>query len=228
MVEINLPQLLGAGTHFGHKAYRWNPKMFSYIYKEQNNIHILDLVQSTKLLKEAGVYCKQASKQGKKFLFIGTKQQAKSIIVDVAERSNSFYVNQRWLGGMLTNWTTLKNRIEYLKSLEKQEENKVFQNLSKKEASVKKKELEKLRKYLDGIKEMTALPDIAVIIDQKHEITAVKECRALKIPIISILDSNCDPDLVDIPIPGNDDSIQSIRIILNVLTKNIISGQQQK
>ena len=227
MVEINLSQLLEAGSHFGHKAYQWNPKMFPYIYKEQNNIHILDLVQSAKLLKEAGTYCRSAAKMGKKFLFIGTQQDIRLIITELAKRSNSFYVNHRWLGGMLTNWATLKNRIDHLKILEK-EENTTFKNLSKKEASIKKKELDKLRKYLNGIKEMSSLPDVVIIVDQKHEITAIKECRALKIPIISIIDSDCDPDLIDIPIPGNDDSMSSIKLILNTLTDNIVLGQQQQ
>jgi small subunit ribosomal protein S2 len=224
MNEINLAPLLESGLHFGHKAYSWNPKMFPYIYKEQNNIHILDLVQSAKLLNQANIYCRNAAKEGKNFLFVGTKQHVKSIIFDVAERSKSFYVNERWLGGILTNWVTLKDRINYLKALE----NQVFKNLSKKEASAKRKKLEKIRKYLNGIKEMDVLPDIVIIIDSNNEITAVKECQALKIPIISILDTNCNPDLIDIPIPGNDDSIQSIKIILNSLTNNIICGKQQK
>jgi small subunit ribosomal protein S2 len=224
MNEINLAPLLEAGLHFGHKAYSWNPKMFPYIYKEQNNIHILDLVQSAKLLNQANIYCRNAAKQGKNFLFVGTKQHVKSIISDVAKRSESFYVNERWLGGILTNWVTLKDRINYLKTLE----NQVFKNLSKKEASAKRKKLEKIRKYLNGIKEMDVLPDVVIIIDSNNEITAVKECQALKIPIISILDTNCNPDLIDVPIPGNDDSIQSIKIILNSLTDNIIWGKQQK
>jgi small subunit ribosomal protein S2 len=224
MNEINLAPLLEAGLHFGHKAYSWNPKMFPYIYKEQNNIHILDLVQSAKLLNQANIYCKNAAKQGKTFLFIGTKQHVKSVIFDVAKKSESFYINERWLGGILTNWVTLKNRISYFKTLE----NQVFKNLSKKEASAKKKKLEKIRKYLNGVKEMNALPDVVVIVDSNNEITAVNECRALKIPIISILDTNCNPDLIDIPIPGNDDSIQSIKIILDSLIKNIILGKQQR
>jgi small subunit ribosomal protein S2 len=224
MNSINLIPLLEAGLHFGHKAYSWNPKMFPYIYKEQNNIHILDLVQSAKLLNQANFYCQNAAKQGKKFLFVGTKQHVKSFIPDIAKLSDSFYVNERWLGGILTNWITIKNRITYLRDLE----NQVFENLSKKEASAKRKKLEKIRKYLNGIKEMDVLPDIVIIIDPNNEITAIKECRALKIPIISILDTNCNPDLIDIPIPGNDDSIQSIRIILDSLTKSIRLGKKQK
>tara|TARA_B100001142_G_C14277177_1_gene633311 strand:+ start:92 stop:790 length:699 start_codon:yes stop_codon:yes gene_type:complete len=226
MAEINLAQLLEAGVHFGHKSYRWNPKMFSYIYTEKNNIHILDLVQSIQLLKKANSYAALQAKEGKKFLFIGTKRQASNIIAEQAERSDSYYVNHRWLGGMLTNWVTLKTRIQRLKELEEQERNEVFNLLPKKEASIRQKELNKLRKHLNGVKKMTTLPDVAIIIDQNREMTAIKECRTLGIPIISILDTNCDPDLIDIPIPGNDDAIRSIRLILESLTDNICSGNQ--
>lgn len=228
MADINLAQLLEAGLHFGHKAYRWNPKMFPYIYTERNNIHILDLVQSAQLLKEATIYTEQAAKQNKTFLFIGTKRQASSIIADEAIRCNSFYVNHRWLGGMLTNWTTLKQRIEYLKDLEEQEANNILELLPKKEAALRKKELEKLRNHLNGIKEMKRLPDVVVIIDQKREMTAIKECRSLGIPIISMLDTNCDPDLVDIPIPGNDDAIRSIKLVVQALADSILMGQGKK
>ena len=227
MSDINLSQLLEAGVHFGHKAYRWNPKMFPYIYSEVNNIHILDLVQSASLLQEANVYLESAASQGKKFLFVGTKRQASSLIAQEAKRSNSFYVNHRWLGGMLTNWTTLKDRIEWLKNLEQQEADNIFNLLPKKEASLRRKELQKLRKHLDGIKNMDDLPDIAIIIDQKREMTAIRECRKLGIPIVSILDTNCDPDLVDIPIPGNDDAVRSIKLILKSLTDSIIKGKAE-
>jgi small subunit ribosomal protein S2 len=227
MSDINLSQLLEAGVHFGHKAYRWNPKMFPYIYSEVNNIHILDLVQSASLLQEANVYLESAASQGKNFLFVGTKRQASTLIAQEAKRSNSFYVNHRWLGGMLTNWTTLKDRIEWLKTLEQQEADNIFDLLPKKEASLRRKELEKLRKHLDGIKHMDDLPDIAIIIDQKREMTAIRECRKLGIPIVSILDTNCDPDLVDIPIPGNDDAVRSIKLILKSLTDSIIKGKSE-
>ena len=225
MADLSLAQLLEAGVHFGHKAYRWNPKMFPYIYTERNNIHILDLVQSAQLLKEANSYVKSSAEQGKTFLFVGTKRQASNLIAQEAKRCNSFYVNHRWLGGMLTNWVTLKSRIERLKTLEKQEADQVFNLLPKKEASLRRKELEKLRKHLDGIKDMPQLPDVAIIVDQKRELTAIRECRKLGIPIISILDTNCDPDLVDIPIPGNDDAVRSIKLILKSLTDNINAGQ---
>lgn len=225
MSDISLAQLLEAGVHFGHKAHRWNPKMFPYIYSEINNLHILDLVQSATLLKKANIYLNSAAREGKSFLFIGTKRQATTLIAQEAKRCNSFYVNHRWLGGMLTNWSTLKKRITYLKNLEKQEVENNFDLLTKKEAASRKKELKKLRKHLSGIKEMKRLPDVAIIIDQKREITAIKECRKLGIPIISILDTNCDPNLVDIPIPGNDDAVRSIKLILKSLTDNIIAGK---
>ena len=225
MADVTLAQLLESGVHFGHKAYRWNPKMFPYIYTERNKIHILDLVQSAQLLKEANSYVRSAAGKNKIFLFVGTKRQASSLIAQEAQRCNSYYVNHRWLGGMLTNWLTLKSRISRLKNLEQEEADDVFTKLPKKEASVRKKELEKLRKHLNGIKNMERLPDVVIIVDQKREITAIRECRKLNIPIISILDTNCDPDLVDIPIPGNDDAVRSIKLILTSLTDNINLGK---
>ena len=227
MSDVTLSQLLEAGVHFGHKAHRWNPKMFPYIYSEVNNIHILDLIQSATLLKTATHYVESAANQGKTFLFIGTKHQATTIIAQEARRCNSFYVNHRWLGGMLTNWTTVKGRITRLQDLEKQEADGVFELLTKKEVALRRKELQKLRKHLDGIKVMKNLPDVAIIIDQKKEMTAISECRKLGIPIVSILDTNCDPDLIDIPIPGNDDAVRSIKLILNSLTNSIIAGQSK-
>ena len=227
MSNISLSQLLEAGVHFGHKSYRWNPKMFPYIYSEVNNIHILDLVQSATLLNEATNYLNKISREKKTVLFIGTKRQASTIIAQEAKRCNSYYVNHRWLGGILTNWVTLKQRIRRLKSLEKQESDNVWDLLTKKEASLRRKELQKLRKHLDGIKEMEHLPDVAIIIDQKREMIAVQECRKLGIPIVSILDTNCDPDLVDIPIPGNDDAVRSIKLIISTLSNSIIDGKSE-
>jgi small subunit ribosomal protein S2 len=227
MSNISLSQLLEAGVHFGHKSYRWNPKMFPYIYSEVNNIHILDLVQSATLLNEATNYLNKVSSEGKTFLFIGTKRQASTLVAQEAKRCNSYYVNHRWLGGMLTNWSTLKDRIKRLRSLEKQEADNTFALLTKKEGSLRRKELEKLRKHLDGIKDMQQVPDVAIIIDQKREMTAIRECRKLGIPIVSILDTNCDPDLVDIPIPGNDDAVRSIKLILRTLTDSIINGKSK-
>lgn len=227
MSDISLSKLLEAGVHFGHKAYRWNPKMFPYIYSEVNNIHILDLVQSATLLKEANDYLQSAASEGKTFLFVGTKRQASTLIAQEANRCDSYYINHRWLGGMLTNWTTLKERIKHLKDLEQQEANDTFSLLTKKEAALRRKDLKKLRQHLDGIKTMPDLPDVAIIIDQKREMTAIRECRKLGIPIVSVLDTNCDPDLIDIPIPGNDDAVRSIKLILKSLTDSIIVGQTQ-
>ena len=227
MSDITLSQLLEAGVHFGHKAHRWNPKMFPYIYIERNNIHILDLVQSVQFLKEANLFLESAAEQKKTFLFIGTKRQASSLIAQEAKRCNSFYVNHRWLGGMLTNWVTLKSRINRLKELEQQEVDQVFDLLPKKEAALRKTELDKLRRQLNGVKNMKKLPDVAILVDQKREMTAIRECRKLGIPIVSILDTNCDPDLVDIPIPGNDDAVRSIKLILKSLTDSINLGRSK-
>lgn len=227
MSDISLSQLLEAGVHFGHKAHRWNPKMFPYIYSEVNNIHILDLVQSATFLKEANKYLETVAKEGKIFLFVGTKRQAITLIAQEAKRCDSYYVNHRWLGGMLTNWTTLKERISHLKDLEQQEADNTFNLLTKKEAALRRKELKKLRRHLDGIKNMERLPDVAIIIDQKREMTAIKECKKLNIPIVSILDTNCDPELIDVPIPGNDDAVRSIKLILKSLTDNIIVGKSK-
>jgi len=229
MSDISLSKLLEAGVHFGHKAHRWNPKMFPYIYSEVNNIHILDLIQTATLLKKAMLYLeKVATNKDNKVLFVGTKRQVTTLIAQEAIRCNSYYVNHRWLGGMLTNWTTMKERIEKLKDLEDQESRGTFDLLTKKEGALRRKELVKLRKYLDGIKTMSTLPDVVIIIDQKREITAVAECRKLGIPVVSILDTNCDPDLVDIPIPGNDDAVRSIKLILTLLTDSIIKGQMKQ
>lgn len=225
MSNISLSQLLEAGVHFGHKAHRWNPKMFPYIYSEVNNIHILDLIQSATLLKEANNYLESAASEGKTFLFVGTKRQASTLVAQEAKRCESYYVNHRWLGGMLTNWSTLTQRIERLQDLEKQEADGTFNLLSKKEVAIRRKELQKLRRHLEGIKTMKELPDVAIIIDQKREMTAIAECRKLGIPIVSILDTNCDPDLIDIPIPGNDDAVRSIKLILNSLTDSISKGK---
>ena len=228
MASIKLAQLLEAGVHFGHKINRWNPKMFPYIYTERDGIHILDLVQTISLLKKACDFVADASSEGKTFLFVGTKRQAASIVALEAKRCSSYYINHRWLGGMLTNWNTFTSRIERLKTLEEQEASGHFESLTKKESAMAKKELEKLRKYLNGVKDMKKRPDIIIVIDQKREMTAIKEALKLKIPIISILDTNCDPDLVDIPIPGNDDALRAIKFIIQNLTNQIITGKQNR
>jgi len=227
MATVQLAQLLEAGVHFGHKANRWNPKMFPYIYSERDGIHILDLVQTSQLLNEESQFVNKAAQKEKIFLFVGTKRQAAPLIEQEAKNCNSYYVNHRWLGGMLTNWTTVSTRIERLKKLEQQEQDGIFDLLPKKEGASAKKELEKLRMHLNGIKDMPRTPDIMIVVDQRRELTAIKEAISLNIPIISILDTNCDPDIVDIPIPGNDDSIGSIKLILQTLGGSILSGQNQ-
>ncbi len=227
MANIHIAQLLKAGVHFGHKSNRWNPKMFPYIFTERNGIHILDLVQTVQCLNEASKFLTLASEKGKTVLFVGTKPQASALIAQEAQRCNSFYINHRWLGGMLTNWKTVKKRIDRLKELEEQFENGRFDLLPKKESTKTMKELIKLRRYLGGLKDMTKKPDILIVIDQRRELTAVREAIKLGIPVLSILDTNCDPDLVDIPIPGNDDSIGSIKIILKTLSTSILSGQEK-
>ena len=225
MADIKIAQLLKAGVHFGHKTPRWNPKMFPYIYMERNGIHILDLVQTSQLLQEACDFIQLAAEQGKTFLFVGTKPQAAELIKEEALRSDSFYVNNRWYGGLLTNWQTVQGRIATLRRLEEQEET-VFPTLPKKESASLRKELAKLRLQLNGVKNMSGLPDVMIVIDQNYELTAIREAIKLNIPIISILDSNCDPDLIDVPIPGNDDAISSIKIILEALTDSIRLGRQ--
>jgi small subunit ribosomal protein S2 len=224
MAVVTLAELLEAGVHFGHQARRWNPKMFPYIYAERNGIHIIDLVQTSQLLTNACEFVRKASQEGKRFLFVGTKRQAASVVCQEAERCGAYYINQRWLGGILTNWFTIKTRVERLKDLEQKEESGYLDQLPKKEAASLRRELEKLRKNLNGIKNMKRLPDLVVIIDQKRESTAIQECIKLKIPVISILDTNCDPDLTDIPIPENDDAIRSIKLILGKLADSICEG----
>lgn len=225
MADIKIAQLLKSGVHFGHKTRRWNPKMFPYIYMEQNGIHIIDLVQTSQLLNEACDFAYNAARQGKTFLFVGTKPQAADIIKAEAIRSNSFYVNHRWYGGLLTNWETVKGRIQTLMKLEEQEK-VVFPSLPKKEAATLRKQLVKLQTQLGGVKEMGQTPDVMIVIDQNYELTAVREAIKLQIPIISIVDTNCNPDLIDVPIPGNDDAISSIKIILDAITESICLGRQ--
>jgi small subunit ribosomal protein S2 len=226
MAVVTLAELLEAGVHFGHQSRRWNPKMFPYIYAERNGIHIIDLVQTSQLLTNACDFVCKASEEGKKFLFVGTKRQAASVISQEAEKCGAFYINQRWLGGILTNWFTIKTRVERLKDLEQKEESGYLDQLPKKEASSVRRELEKLRRNLNGIKNMKRLPDLVVIVDQKRESTAIEECIKLGITVISILDTNCDPDLADIPIPANDDAIRSVKLILSKLSSSISEGSR--
>lgn len=219
--RVTLAQLLAAGVHFGHKSDRWNPKMFPYIYAERDGLHILDLVQTAELLNEACLFVNQAARQGKTFLFVGTKPEIANIVATEAKNCNSFYVNQRWLGGMLTNWKTIRSRVDRLITLEGQQSENDYENYSKKESAKLKKEFEKLNRNLGGIKNMTSLPDVVIVVDQYQDLTAIQEARILNIPVISLVDTNCDPELVDIPIPANDDSLLSIRLILRALGNSI-------
>jgi len=225
MTVITLGELLDAGVHFGHQSSRWNPKMFPYIYTEQNGIHVIDLVQTARLLTHAYNYVQAAAKEQKTFLFIGTKRQAAGIIADEAQKCGAYYVNNRWLGGILTNWSTVQSRVTYLKELDKKEESGEIDKLPKKEADLLRREHDKLQHNLGGLREMTQIPDIAIVVDPKRESTAIAECRKLNIPIIAILDTNCDPNLVDIPIPANDDAVRSIKLILSTLSDAILVGR---
>ena len=225
MPVVSLAEMLEAGVHFGHQTRRWNPKMDTYIYTARNGVHIIDLVQTAQLMEDAYSYMRQASEQGKKFLFVGTKRQAAGIIAQEASRCGAYYVNQRWLGGMLTNWETIKTRVERLKQLESRETSGALDLLPKKEGSMLRRELGKLQKYLGGIKMMRKVPDIVIIVDQRREYNAILECEKLSLPIVSMLDTNCDPDLVDIPIPANDDAIRSIKLVVGKLADAIYEGR---
>nr|YP_009393921.1 ribosomal protein S2 [Polysiphonia sertularioides]ARW62483.1 ribosomal protein S2 [Polysiphonia sertularioides] len=225
MSIVSLEDLLEAGVHFGHQSRRWNPKMFPYIYTERNGIHIIDLVQTAHLLNDACDFVKKYAREGKTFLFLGTKRQAAGIIEQEALRSNSFYVNQRWLGGMLTNWITIKSRVDRLNQLEQEDNDGTIDALPKKEASVVRKELERLRKHLNGIKNMKDLPDLVIVVDQKKETTAIQECIKLGVPTVCILDTNCNPEIIDVPIPANDDAIRSIKLVLSKISDAILEGR---
>nr|YP_010951964.1 30S ribosomal protein S2 [Laurencia obtusa]WMP12258.1 30S ribosomal protein S2 [Laurencia verruciformis]WMP12903.1 30S ribosomal protein S2 [Laurencia obtusa] len=228
MSIVSLEELLEAGVHFGHQSRRWNPRMFPYIYTERNGVHIIDLVQTSQLLTTAYEFIKKSSSLGKTFLFLGTKRQAAGIIAREATRCNSFYVNQRWLGGMLTNWTTIKSRVDRLNELQKKDSEGLIDALPKKEASMVRKELDRLRKHLYGIKDMQKLPDIVIVVDQKKETTAIQECIKLNIPTVCILDTNCNPEIIDIPIPANDDAIRSIKLIISKIADAVLDGQSSQ
>ena len=217
MTLVTLGELLDAGVHFGHQSSRWNPKMFPYIYTEQNGIHVIDLVQTARLLSHAYNYVQKAAKEGKTFLFIGTKRQAKNIIAEEATKCGSFFVDNRWLGGTLTNWSTVQGRVDYLKDLNQREASGELDRLPKKEAALLRREHDKLKHNLGGLTEMIQVPDIAIVVDPKRESTAIAECRKLGITVIAILDTNCDPGMVDIPIPANDDAVRSIKLIISTL-----------
>ncbi|MEL6135896.1 MAG: 30S ribosomal protein S2 [Cyanobacteria bacterium J06628_6] len=224
MPVVSLADLLQSGVHFGHQTRRWNPKMDQYIFTARNGVHIIDLVQTATLLEDAYSFMRKSAERGQKFLFVGTKRQAAGIVAQEANRCGAYYINQRWLGGMLTNWATIKTRVDRLKELERMQETGALALRPKKEASVLRRELEKLQKYLGGIKMMRRIPDVVVIVDVKREYNAVQECQKLGLPIVSLLDTNCDPDVVDVPIPGNDDAIRSIKLILGRLADAIFEG----
>ncbi|MEM8832312.1 MAG: 30S ribosomal protein S2 [Cyanobacteria bacterium P01_G01_bin.19] len=225
MPVVSLAELLESGVHFGHQTRRWNPRMSQYIYTARNGVHIIDLVQTAQLMEEAYEYMRTSSERGKRVLFVGTKRQAAGIIAQEASRCGAFYVNQRWLGGMLTNWETIRTRVERLKELEYLEESGGLERRPKKEGSVLRREMAKLQKYLGGIKAMRKVPDIVVIVDQKREHNAIAECQKLGIPVVSLLDTNCDPLVADVAIPANDDAIRSIKLIVGKLADAIYEGR---
>lgn len=223
---VSMKQLLEAGVHFGHQTRRWNPKMAKYIFVERNEIYIIDLQKTVKKILEAYEAVSNLAKNGGKILFVGTKKQAKEAIKEEAQRCNMFYVNERWLGGMLTNFKTIRQRILRLKELEKMEEENVFDLLPKKEVTLLMNEKDKLQKNIGGIKEMEKLPDMIFIVDSKKEEIAVKEARTLGIPIVAIVDTNCDPDLIDYVIPGNDDAIRAVKLIVSKIADAVIEANQ--
>lgn len=221
-------QYIKASVHYGHAPKEWNPKMAPYILCAKYGYHIFDLVKTSKLLKLAGNVLEKKAEKGGKFLFVGTNKLSASIIARQAKRSESYYINYRWLGGMLTNWSTVQMQIQRLKDLEKQETEGNFEFLSKKDYSSKRKDLDKLRRLFSGIKDMTSLPDIVIFTNQLKDSLAIQECLRLGIPTICIVDTNCDPDLIPYPIPANDDSSSSINFILNYLVNRILAGYNIK
>lgn len=217
-----LKEMIQAGVHFGHPKHQWNPKMFPYIYKEKNGIHIIDIIQTCFYLRKVNNFLEQSTAQGKKILFVGTKKQASKIIKKIALDSDTFFVNQRWLGGLLTNWTTIKKSILKFNQLQTME---MSSRLSKKNKVQIQKKCDRLEKYIGGLKDMYQIPDIVIIVGQQKELNAVYECRKLGLRTITILDTNCNPLLADLFIPANDDSISSIKFILQEFSKSIKKGQ---
>lgn len=222
---VTMKELLEAGVHFGHQVKRWNPKMKKFIFGERNGIYIIDLQKTLKGLEDAYRFVKETSIGNSPILFVGTKKQAQDAIQEEAQRAGAFFVNQRWLGGMLTNFTTIKKSIERLKSIEKMKEDGTYEALSKKEVSLLEKERIKLERNLTGIKEMSGLPGAVFIIDPKKEKIAIAEARKLSIPVVAVVDTNCDPDEVDYVIPGNDDAIRAIKLIASKMADSVIEGR---
>lgn len=226
MAVVSMKQLLEAGVHFGHQTRRWNPKMAPYIFTERNGIYIIDLQKTVVKLEEAYNFIRDLSMEGKSVLFVGTKKQAMESVKDEATRAGAFYVNARWLGGMLTNFTTIRRRIARLKQLRTMEEDGTFDLLPKKEVIKLNLEIEKLEKFLGGIKDMTEMPGALFIVDPRKEKIAVAEAKKLGIPIVAIVDTNCDPDDVDYIIPGNDDAIRAVKLISGAMANAIIEGKE--
>lgn len=221
-----MKELLEAGVHFGHQTRRWNPKMAPYIFTERNGIHIIDLQKTVKLVDEAYNFMRNASADGANILFVGTKKQASDSIAEEATRAGQFYINHRWLGGTLTNWNTIKTRVQRMKDIQKMSEDGTFERLPKKEVVLLKKQHAKLEKFLGGIEEMKDLPDVLFVVDPKKEEIAVKEANMLNIPVVAMIDTNADPDVVDVKIPANDDAIRAIRLITSKMADAVIEGRQ--
>ena len=227
VVETLIKQLLEAGVHFGHQTKRWNPKMKKFIFGERSGVYIIDLQQTAQRLKAAGEFLEDLAAKGRSILFVGTKKQAQDIIASEATRCGMFYVNQRWLGGTLTNFETIRKSVSRLNDLQALRAPESSASLSKKEKATLDKGIAKLTKKLSGIVKMDKLPNVLVIVDPKNEDTAVAEANRLSIPIIALLDTNCDPENIDYPIPGNDDAIRSIKLIVSVIADNVLAGKQK-
>ncbi|MGE5371329.1 MAG: 30S ribosomal protein S2 [Solirubrobacterales bacterium] len=226
MSVVTMKQLLEAGVHFGHQTRRWNPKMAPYIYMERNGIYIIDLQQTVKKFEEAYDFVKSVATEGKGVLFVGTKKQAQETVKDEAQRCSMFFINQRWLGGTLTNYRTIRKRVLRLKELEKMAEDGRFDVLPKKEVAKLRGEMEKLERFLGGIKDMNDLPGAMFVIDPRKERIAVAEARKLGIPVVGIVDTNCDPDEIDYVIPGNDDAIRAVKLMCSRIADAVLEGRQ--
>jgi len=223
---VSMKQLLEAGVHFGHQTRRWNPKMAPYIYTERNGIYIIDLQKTVKKLEEAYNFVRQLAEDGQSILFVGTKKQAQEAIKEEALRANMYFVNARWLGGMMTNFKTMRTRVDRLAQLKKMQEDGTFDMLPKKEVIKLMGEIAKLEKYLGGVKDMKKLPGALFIVDTRKERNAIAEAHKLGIPVVAIADTNCDPDEIDYPIPGNDDAIRAIKLIASVMANAVMEGKQ--
>ena len=226
MAVVAMKQLLEAGVHFGHQTRRWDPKMAEYIFQARNGIHIIDLQKTSKKLDEAYAFLKEQAEEGKTVLFVGTKKQAQECMKEAAIKSGMYYVDQRWLGGMLTNFDTIRARVQRLKDLETMQEDGTFEVLPKKEVILLKKEMEKLERNLGGIKEMDKLPGVIFLVDPKKERIAILEAKKLGIPVVGLVDTNCNPEEVDYAIPGNDDAIRAVKLIADVMANAVIEGKQ--